>query len=338
MKFKFLLFVSLLGAFALGFQSCNNKPADTLANDEIKADIKTEIGRLNDKLFKAIMANDTTVVRSLLSPELIKRGGNKIDTLVASTSKTFNAKAFDVLDQYYTRHHVRREPDTLSLSKGSDSDYQVIYKAMNEEMYTSVLLSKNLPINCLLLVVYGKYNEGWKINILQIGEFTIDGKNSQDYYKLAKKYYDSGELLDASNMMVLTSQLASPAGEFFKYRNEDTLKNFFFKVMDDANKIYKFPFVVREVKSIPQIFSISPEFINEKGLRGVYPLIKYRTAIDLDNSKAVQIENDSLRAKIGILFPGVLQNNKYILYQAYNSTTDGKIIGRNFSFIQKTSK
>ncbi|MFD2146782.1 hypothetical protein [Mucilaginibacter antarcticus] len=323
----------------IAIQGCGNgnKAANTWTNDDIDAEIKKQVSPLNDKLFNAIMASDVNTVRSMLSPTLLQKAGGKIDTLVNSTGKSFNAKAFDVKDEYYTKHHVKKDPDTLLTQKGSDDDYMVTYRAMNEEMYTSVLVSQNLPINCLILVVYGKYGNDWKINILQIGEYTIDGKNSQAFYKLAQKYYDGGDLLDAANMLVLTSQLANPAGDFFKYRNEDTLKNFYAKVMEDANKIYNFPYPIRDIKTIPQIFSITPEFVADKGQQGVYPMIKYRSTIKLTDAEALKAENRALQAIIGKVFPGILQNNPFILYKAYNSTPDGKVPGDNYNFIQKTS-
>jgi hypothetical protein len=328
------IFSSILAIIILSvaIQSCSNNrntSANTWANDDIDAQIKSQVAPLNDKLFKAIMASDVNTVKTMISPQLLKDAGSKIDTLITSTGKSFTAKAYDVLNVYYTKHHVKKDPDTLAIHRESDNDYMVAYRAMNEEMFTTVMVSKNLPVNCLILVVYGKYDNEWKINILQIGEYSIDGKNSQDYFKLAQKYYDGGDLLDAANMLVLTSQLANPAGDFFKYQNEDSLKNFYLKVMDDANKIYNFPYPVKDINTVPQIFSISPEFVADQGQQGVYPLIKYRSIIKLTDVSALKAENQALQKIIGKVFPGVLQNNKFILYKAYNSTEDGKMPAAN---------
>ncbi len=341
MKKNFLFSILAVIVFAVVIQSCgsgNDSTINTWANDKIDTEIKKQVGQLNDKLFKAIMASDVNTVRAMLSDQLLEKGAEKIDTLVNSAGKSFSAKAYDVMDEYYTKHHIKKDPDTLAIQNGTDNDYLVAYKAMNEEMYVSVLVSKNLPVNCLVLVVYGKYGNEWKVNILQIGEFTIDGKNSQAFYKLARKYYDQGDLLDAANMMVLTSQLATPAGDFFKYQNEDTLKNFYFKVTEDANKIYSFPYPVKDIKTIPQIFSITPQFVADQGQQGIYPMIKYRSAIKLTDVDAIKTENKALQDIIGKVFPGIIQNNKFILYKAYNSTPDGKVPGDNYNFIQKTSK
>jgi hypothetical protein len=330
---------SLISIFflAITVQSCGSKSGEVRINDEINVDTKKQVAELNNKLFKSIMASDTNAVRALLSPELIKKAGGKIDKLIKSTSVTFNAKEFEVKDEYYTKHPVKDAPDTLFSKKGNDNDYLVTYKAMNEEMYTSVLVSKGLFVNCLVLAVYGKYNNEWKVNVLQIGEYSINGKTAQDYYKEATKLNERGELVDASNMMVLTSQLANPAGDFFKYRNEDALRAFYDKLMASANEIYKFPVTIKDVKTAPQIFSVSPQLLTDEGQTGVFPLIRYVSKIDLVNTTALKAENDSIQKAIGALFLGIEKNNRYIFYQAVNATAGGQTSTKHYGFIQKTA-
>jgi hypothetical protein len=338
MKRNILFSIVAFFLFAVALQSCSSKSSDVKVNDEINADTKKQISELNDKLFKSIMADDINAVKALLSPELIKKAGGKIDTLVKSTAVTFKAKEFDLLDEFYSKHKIKEAADTLLTRKGNDNDYLVTYKAMNEEMYASVLVSKGLFVNCLILAVYGKYNNEWKVNVLQIGEYSIDGKTAQDYYKEATKLNERGELVDASNMMVLASQLANPAGDFFKYRNETAMRAFYDKLMASANDIYKFPVVVKDVKTAPQIFSVSPQLLSDEGQSGVFPIIRYVSKIDLNNTAALKAENDALQKAIGALFLGIDKNNEYIFYQAVNATAGGQTSAKHYGFIQKTAK
>ena len=337
MKRNILFNIAAILFFAIAIQSCSSNSGDVKINSEINADIKKQVRELNDKLFKAIMANDIHTVRELLSPELTKKAGGKIDTLVKSTSVTFNAKQFDVKDEFYIKRQIHPDPDTLLSKAGNDNDYLVNYKAVNSEMYTSVLVSKGLFVNCLILAVYGKYGNDWKINVLQIGEYSIDGKTAQDYYKKAIILNDRGELVDASNMMVLTSQLANPAGDFFKYRNESSMKAFYDKVMSSANDIYKFPVVVKDVKTAPQIFSVSPQLLSDEGQSGIFPLIRYVSKIQLDNTADLKAENDAIQKAIGALFLGIEKNNRFIFYQAVNATPSGQTSAKHFGFIQRTA-
>jgi hypothetical protein len=316
------------------FQSCKEPATGFWMNDKINSDVKKQIAELNNKLFKGIMNKDINAVKSLLSPELLKRSGTKLDTLVNNTGQIYNAKEYELLDEFYTKHHIGNFIDSLKTNKGDSTDYVITYRAMNEEMCTSVIVTKNLPVNCLILAVYGKYGSNWKLNVLQIGEYSIFNKIAPDYYKTAKELYRNGSVLDAANLLVITSQLGSPVGDFFHYRNEDAMRMLFSTVLDDANNKFKFPVTISQLKTMPQIFSVSPQYTGDAANQGIVPLIKYKTNIKLTDTVALKAENKDLQSVIGVVFKGVDQNNKAIFYQAYN-LADGKPNNQHYGFIQK---
>jgi hypothetical protein len=315
-------------------QSCHSGTPGVWVNGDINSDIKKQITELNQKLFKAIMARDTNGVKALLSPKLLQKAGKKLDTLIYTSAQNFQAKDYEVLDEYYTKHHVKGPPDTLLSNKGNISNYMVSYKAMNAEMYTSLLVTKGLPVNGLILVVYGKYGNEWKINVLQIGEYSINNKTAPDYYKMSKEEYDKGNLVDATDLIIITSQLANPAGDFFKYTHEDTMRIFSATILNEANNRFRFPVVIDQVTTKPQIFSVEPQFIGEAGHEGIFPLIKYKSTIKLTDSVALKAENDAIQQVIGSMFKGIDQNKKYILYQAFDQIPDNKPGIKHYGFIQ----
>ncbi|MES2375679.1 MAG: hypothetical protein V4553_03825 [Bacteroidota bacterium] len=328
---SFILFTFLVINF---LQSCKEPATVFKMNGDINSDTKKQIAELDEKLFKGIMNKDASSVRLLLSPELLKRSGKNLDTLVNNTGQIYNAKEYELLDEFYTKHHIGNFIDSLKTNKGDSTDYVITYRAMNEEMYTSVMVTKNLPVNCLILAVYGKYGNDWKLNVLQIGEYSIFNKIARDYYKTAKDLYSNGSVLDAANMLVITSQLGNPVGDFFHYRNEDAMRIFFSTVLDDANNKFKFPVTVTQLKTMPQIFSVSPQYTGDAANQGIVPLIKYKTNIKLTDTVALKAENKDLQSVIGVVFKGIDQNNKLILYQAYN-LADGKPNNLHYGFIQK---
>jgi hypothetical protein len=316
------------------FQSCKEPTTGFAVNDSINSDIKKQIAELDKKLFKGIMDKDANSVRLLLSPELLKRSGKRLDTLVNNTGQIYHATEYELLDEFYTKHHIGNFIDSLKTNKGDSTDYAITYRAMNEEMYTSVMVTKNLPVNCLILAVYGKYGNDWKLNVLQIGEYSIFNKTAFDYYKISKELYSKGSVLDAANMLVITSQLGNPVGDFFHYKNEETMRIFFSTVLDDANNKFKFPVTVSQLKTTPQIFAVSPQYTGDKANDGIVPLIKYKSNIKLTDTVALKAENKDLQSVIGIVFKGIDQNNKTIFYQAFN-LDDGKPNNKHYGFIQK---
>ncbi len=317
-------------------QSCKNKESGAWVNDNIDNDIRTQISSLNKKLFKGIMSNDTDAVLSLLSPQLLKRAKKNIDTLVVRSSISYNAKEYTVLDEYYTKSIYPNRLDTLTSNKGNVQDYVLNFHAVNKEAYASLLISKDLPVNCILFVLYGKYGSTWKINSLQIGQYSINNKTAPDYYKDAMAQYNSGNLVDAVNLMGITAQLAAPLGSYFQYKLEDTMKTACNKVLIDADLKYQLPFIVDLVSTKPQLFSIGPKIVEEANHGSIYPLIKYKSAIKLTDTVTLKAENTALQKVIGTVFKGIDQNKNYIFYQAYDQIPDNTNPNvKHYGFIQK---
>jgi hypothetical protein len=266
---------------------------------------------------------------------MIKRIGNQLDTVIIRCSKRYPAKDFEILDEYLSSALKKKDADTVRSQHGNDNDYTIGYNAMNEDMYTSALLTKGLTINGLILAVYGKYGNDWKINILQMGDYSINGKNAVDYYKDAQDFFSKGSLVDATDMMIITSQLVSPGGNYFSYKKESEMKIFFSKVVDEANATYRLPIVISQVKTTPEVFSMSPQVVEETAYKGVFPIIRYKSSIKLTDTAALKAENQSLQQNIGTIFKGIDQNNQYIIYQAYNDIPNGKVDSKHYGFIQK---
>jgi len=328
----YLLFVT---CFIVSMQSCHSDKTGTWANGDINSDVKKQIAGLNQKLFTGIMTKNVGAVKAMLSAQLVTRAKGNLDSIINRSAKKYNAKDYEVLDEYYKVNTTANIPDTITSNKGNDADYILSYKAVNEQTYISLLVTKNLPVNCLITVIYGKYGDSWKINILQIGDYSILNKTPQEYYKIALGLYNEGDLLDATNNIILVSQLVNPGGDRFTYKNNSEMKIFYSKVIDEANARYQFPFIIGQVKTKPQIFSISPEIIEEEGHKGVFPLISYKSAIKLTDSVALKAENQEIQKSIGRLFKGIDQNNSNIFYQAYNNIPNGKSPAPHYGFIQK---
>jgi len=330
-----ILYALFVICFIVSVQSCHSNKTGTWVNDNIDSDVKKQIANLNKKLFTGIMTQNADAVKALLSDQLIKKTKSNIDTILNRTANKYAAKDYEIVDEYYKINATKNIPDTLISNKGNDADYTISYKAVNEQTYVSLLVTKNLPVNALILAIYGKYGDSWKINILQIGDYNIFNKTPQQYYKTALSLYNSGDLLDATNNMILVSQLVNPGGGRLVYKNDSEMKIFYSKVIDEANARYQFPVTISQVKSNPQIFSISPEIMEEAGHQGISPLISYKSAIKLTDTAALKAENQEVQKAIGTLFKGIDQNNNNVFYQAYDRIPNGKSPAPHYGFIQK---
>lgn len=327
-----VFFVALLCVLLAG---CHFGTSGSWVNDHIDTNVRADIGKINKQLYKAIMANDKKGVKKLLSPGLLEKAEKSIDTLVDGVSKNFNVADYDVVDEYYTKNTTTNINNTLISMKGNSNDYIINYLALNRDMYVSLLTPKTPNVGVLILAIYGKYDNGWKLNILQVNQYKVFDKTAVDYYNDALKNYDKGYLVDAANLMFIASKISAPGAAYFKYKKDDEMKAFYQKVIQEANTKYNFPVTLQQIKTKPQVFNIEPQLIINDEPKGFFPIIRYKSAISVADTVAIKAENKEVQKVIGNVFKGMDKNRPVIIYEAYNQIPNGKTEVRRFGMIQK---
>ncbi|MFI5159518.1 MAG: hypothetical protein ACHQF4_11675 [Sphingobacteriales bacterium] len=334
---KTIFSIVLISCWAL-LQGCHVGTSGTWRNGRISLEVKQKIDALNKKLFEAIVTKDPTKLKQLMSPPLLEKSGSNLDTIITSFNNKFNATSYDVLDDYYTKNSTTNISNTVFPNRGDSNDYKIQYLALNQEMYVSLLISKNLPVNFIILAIYGKYDNGWKLNILQLGEYSILNKTAPEYYNESRNQYNKGNLIDAADLIITASEIAHPVNEYLTYQNDDEMKTFYAKALKDANAKYQFPITVNKVKTNPQVFGVSPQLIVNGNDEGIFPMVKYKSGIELGDTVALKVENNAIQKVIGNIFKGINNGKGYIIYQAFNQIPDGKTLVKQYGFIQKLGK
>lgn len=314
--------------------ACHVGTSGTFVNANISADIKQQVEPLNKKLIEGLVSKNTDGIKKLMAPILIKSSGSKLSSILDTISAGITTTEYTVIDEYYTKNTTTNISNTLMSGIGTASGYILHYLALNKEMFAAVISVKTEIGTGLILAVYGKYDDGWKLNILNAGAYQLLGKTAPDYYNKAKQYYNKGELLDATNNIVLASQIATPGGAYFKYKTQDSIKAFYEKVVGEINQKYKLPMGVTEVKTHPQILSVTPQYISGAEA-GFYPYIAYKSNINLKDTSALKTENKALQTAMANLFKGLTQNNKYILYRAFKDMPGPAASKESYGFVQK---
>jgi len=321
-----LLFVPILL-----LQSCNIGTSGTWKNESIEKDKKEEIKLLNDKLFKAIMQNDVKGVRALLADKLIEKDGAQIDKLINDISTTYKSESYRVLDEYNVQNSSTNIGNTLLSGTSKDNDYVVNYLALNKDMYTSLLIPNGHSNEILFTIIYGKYDDEWKINIFRVGQYSLLKQTAPDYYKLAQESYKKSSLIDAINYSSLAKQCLQPADENFKYQKENEINDFHNKLMSEANSKFTFPLTLENIGTKPKLCSIYPQATAE----GYFPMICYLSNINLKDTTALKNENNKVKIEVNRLFTGIYKDKKAVLYRIYNEMPDGKKIIDHYGIVDK---
>lgn len=324
----FLTFFTLLI-----FQSCNFSNSKFKKDQSINAATRQEIKTLNDKLFEGVTKDSLAIVQSLMSPGLLEKFGsdsNKIINLISSR----DIENYSILDEYYIQASAPKIMITLPSGNAGDNDYIFSFESPNKDSYVSLLLLNNFGNQFLLAVVYGKYQSGWKINILKFGAYSFFGKNAPDYFRLAQANYKKGYLIDAVNNMSLSDVLLYPAGAYWQYVEGNEFKKFGDSILQEANAKYKLPLTLENIKSKPKIFKVYQEVIKE----GFFPMVSYLTNINLKDTAALRLENNSVRKEVDSIFTGINKDKKYIFYWAFNKIPVDTTTEKRFGFIDTLTK
>ncbi|TDO99120.1 hypothetical protein [Flavobacterium sp. 245] len=327
---KFLLIILI----AVAFQSCNFGTNGTQKNESIESSKVQEIKLLNDKLFKAIMNNDIPGVKALMSDKLLSVVNSDVDKLVGKISNDYKTDSYKIVDQYYVLNTAVDIPNTLISGVSGDNDYVINYKALNKEMYTVLLMPNTEYNHVLITVIYGKYGNEWKINILQFGQYTLLKKTAPDYYNMAQESYKKGYLIDAVNYISLAKECLKPASEFFKYQKEQEINDFSDKVFNEAGSKFTLPLTLENIESKPKVFRIFPQMTKD----GFMPEICYVSNIKLSDTVALKVENDKVKIETAKLFNGIDKGKTKIFYGAYNEIPDGKKEVMQYRFIEVIKK
>jgi hypothetical protein len=138
--------------------------------------------------------------------------------------------------------------------------------------------------------------------------------------------------------IITASIIRHPGGKHFKYLDDDNMQAFYANSIANANATYHFPITLMQIKTRPQILGITPKLITAKPQPGLFPVIKYRSAINIADTVALKAENLAIQKTIGTVFKRITDNNNYIFYDALNLLPDGKASPKYYAFVQRISK
>ena len=328
--------ILILFCAGITLQSCDFGLHRTYKNNNIASDIKQEIAPLNKKLFNALVSGNKPAIKNLMSPGLADNLGLRLDTIVNMCNHFFaNQKDFSVLDEYYVRNLSEGTENIVASERGNINDYKISYKAMNKEMFVALLKNNNTAINGLILAVYGKYDNDWKLNILWVSNYSVLNKTAPQYYLDAIKKYKEGNLIDAQFSIAIAKNLCDGINRWVVYNCADSIKALSTQLGYEVNAKYVLPHQIDEIVSKPRIFNIDVQFINDSLHNGIYPLIRYQSNIKLQDTAALRLENDKIQKLIGQLYQGIDKNKKYILYQAFNKVNNQIDPSNWYRFVQK---
>jgi hypothetical protein len=300
-------------------------------DENIASETKQEINKLNDQIIDGFIQGKQNLVLEVCSEKLKDKSKDDLLGLIMQVGNTLDKSHFKIKNQFQIKNTSEGALTQAMSGLSGDKDYIIKYQIESKESFITVGYFESDHSSLAFTTVYEKNGSKWELDILNIGQLTIDNKDAYDWYRIAKNNYDKGYLVDAANDIAILSQILQPAGKYWQYQKEQEMKSFIDRVMAEINNRYKFPLVLDHVSSKPEIFRIAPQPIDE----GIFPFVLYTTKIDIGDTASLAKECDNVHERIGNTFPGLDKNNKYIFYRAYNKVPRDGDTTRYFGMIRK---
>jgi hypothetical protein len=297
---------ALVCAMLLVTQSCGPTVPGSWRNEKIKSGKRDDFHQLNTEVLRRLKANG---LKSFLCKDMV---GNNTERQVELISNRLKDNDYDLLDEYYVVNKYR-DTDTVRTTNGEINRYRLLYPAKTTEMYMAYFVPKKSDNKYMISLIYGRFDYGWKIVKMDIAPYTINGKTAPELFSLAKDQYDKKECQAAMNNVILAVQCFEP-GSYWQYPDEVDAGQFYTKVHAQVNLQYHYPFILSQVPSGPMIWRV----YNQKTDDGTFPAVYYMTHYNLKDTTAVKKENMLIRKAVEKMIPGLHENNKCILYSAYN--------------------
>lgn len=311
-----------------GLFSCQFNASNSWKNETIPSSIRFNIKNLNTKLVSDLKNGNIKDIKKTFSKPMLEqtKESNFSDELLIFKDILKN-DSFNLIDEFYTKNLSTNSTNILS-----GDHYNFGFVALNKEMYVSIIeVESNSNSSYLLGIVYGKYDSKWEVNILQIGQYKLDGKNALDFYMIARKQYLKDHFVDSANNIFLADQLLFPLKNYWTYREHEGIQTMFESVVEEIHNTISFPLELEEIQTKPQLFGISPQVFAE----GIYPIISYKSNIDIKDTIKLKKEYLEVNKSIDIRFSGIHDENSTLIYKVWEEIPDGKTPINNYSFIHK---
>jgi hypothetical protein len=312
------------------FQSCH-KPAKPgiYENDQIESKQRDDFHALNTILLQELKTGKADSASDIMSKDMIDDHGKYRQVeLVGNRLKEGD---YSVLDEFYI---VSAKKDTatqvLKVTNKGINNYEYNYAISTLEQYIVFFVPKGIPNQYMITAEFCKFDYGWKLSKLDLGEYAVNGKTGPELDKLAHQRYDEKCLAVATTIAQQAGQCLRPSGTW-KYPDEQAVGDFTGALINETNRKYQFPYTVTQVSTEPWIFRV----FSKTTPQGVFPQIYYISHIKLADTNAIKKENANIQKAITKVFPGIDKDNKYIYYSAFKNMPDGSGSFDHFDMIEK---
>ncbi len=286
----------------------------TKLNEEIDPGLRQDIRKIKTGLFKAIKDKDYKKIDRFLSPRLSESKEINIKSFIDKISGMIRTNEFVIKDQYHSKLKkiVKEAKSKTTIIPSLSKKNKFIINNLvfyGNESYNLFLTSINPGWQYLFYLSFSNEENTWKINLMNVGDFSINNLAAPDLHALGKAAQKNGRLTSCAIYSWAINKLLRPARNL-QYVDEKKYIQFIKSSFSDFEKTIKLPIRADD----KEIFGIQVETTKKEGL---IPVILYLTDKKFDDP-VVDAEAKEMKDTVLEKFNGLDHDFDYLLMRAYN--------------------
>ncbi len=283
----------------------------TSVDSDIDPATAREAQAIGTLFMDALKRGDYNTAKSVFSYRLAG-GGEEMDRYLANLGSQIRLYSFYLAYEYHSLYTGEREqePPAATVTPPVEEYLSIRNLAFyGDESYSLFYRSDNKGMGRLLFVNLSKDEGSWKISILHLGNFSVEGMPAPQMVDHIMALSQAGDTMSSALYAIALNRILRP-GSYLYYRNEGTYTTLSADVISNLQDSQSWPVELEGIS----IFRFDIEYFDKQG---VVPVMYYTTDTALKEGSADR-EVESLKKDILKVFPELSKNFKHLIARGYN--------------------
>ncbi|NPD84827.1 hypothetical protein HNV12_12900 [Methanococcoides sp. SA1] len=304
----------ILTIILISIMLVNCKPVVKKKNYEIPDELSKKIWKLQSDFCTSMMKSDYDKTLDLFNDSIAANLlGSNYDSLFYGLKYGLFEYPYFSQDIFYQKSLFKNTKVEVLFEDEDFNPFLINFITRNKETAVTTALLGDDDVQYSLVTLYGKYNNGWKVDYITYGLYRIDDKDALDWLVEAEKCLSTNDYIMATYCMRMVDWLLKPAQDLWCFENEPEVLGKMKRINKKINRNLRLNKVFVNIDSKPELKDYCPVFTNKK----VYPLITYQTKLSINDSISIEKECLELDSQFRDICDKMIQDSIYIRILPY---------------------
>ena len=291
-------------------------------DDEIDQALRSQMQKNGLTVLNALRDENYDVVLSFSSLETeYKKTKSALSAARAQMGNLIGSAKFkNFHDHYVTSYTAGTERSNIVMSAHALSEkpgsYFVYHNADTKNVYVSLFTSEVRQWETLSTIIWGEYENGWKIHSFDIASFGWAGKRGPDWLEEVTNVREKSGDIAAYLTIKAVSGLFRPSQVFAWKDLESQVEVLYEEISQLIAPKFSTPIVVQELNSKPTIYGLDATTVTDSPGQ-IIPTIQYVSKYKNSQVDLVKEEANKMAPHMEKYFKGVNDLGEHLLFMAF---------------------